>query len=455
LDNPDMNNLRFAFRMLLKSPGFTTVAVLTLALGIGANGALFSVIYAVLLGPLPYPEPGRLMQVQSTISVPGKPVMTLPEWSYPRFGLLRDHNRILAQVAAYQSQTLTVTGLDRAERVEAEFASASYFPLLGVRATLGRVFLPEEDLKGGRQPVVVISEGYWQRRFAGDSGVIGRTLRVNQMQLTIVGVAPAGFKGQSGAVEIWAPITMSPRLGGDPGRLDRPFTMWHRVLARLQDSTSLAAARSSLGLLERELESVLPVSSEKEAYGIQLMPFREAATDPVIRRSLWVLAAAVGFVLLIACVNVGNLLLARAAAREREIAIRLALGATRGQLIRQLLVESLVLAVISGAAALVFTRWAIDLMSAFQPADSFLAHSDYTRLPDFRTIQLSTPALAFNFCAALGCSLIFGLFPAWRTARGALSPALHRSSERPVGTYSGCGCAGCAVCSWLRKQLWH
>jgi putative ABC transport system permease protein len=432
-----MNDLRFAFRQLLKNPGFATVAVLTLALGIGANSALFSVIYAVLLEPLPYPEPDRLVQVQSTISAPGKPVMTLPTWSYPRFELLRDHNRIFSQIAACDSQTLIVTGVESAERVEAELASASYFPLLGVQAALGRVFLPDEDRKGASQPVVVISAGYWQRRFGGDPGVIGRTLRVNHTPLTIVGVLRPGFNGQSGATEMWAPITMTPILTGDPSRLQRPFTMWHRVLARLQPSSSLVAARASLGALEQQLESVLPVSTEKEAYGIQLVGFREAMTDPVIRRSLLVLVAAVGFVLLIACVNVANLLLARAAAREREIAVRLALGATRGQLMRQLLAESLLLAAISGAIALLFARGVMIWMSVFQPADNVGFHSDYARLPDFGAIHLSVPVLVFNFCIALGCGVVFGLVPAGRAIRGSLSLALHRSTDRSFGAHHG------------------
>ncbi len=432
-----MNHLRFAVRQLSKNPRFTVVAMLTLALGVGVNSALFSVLYAVLLQPLPYPEPGRLVQVHSTITAPGKSRQTFSTWSYPRFELLRDHNRIFSQIAAFDCSTLTVTEIESAERVEAEFASASYFPLLGVQAVLGRVFLLEEDLKGGSQPVVVISEGYWKRRFGGDRGVIGRTLRANETLLTIVGVLPAGFRGQSGAAEIWVPITMAPTLSGDPNRLKRPFTMWHRVLARLQPSTTLAAARASLESLEQQLESALPVSSEKEAYGIHLVPFREAATDPFIRRSLWVLAGAVGFVLLIACVNVANLLLARAASRERELAIRLALGARRGQLLRQWLTESLLLAAVSGAIAWLFARWAIDLMAAFQPAHTFGPHSDYARLPDFGAIQLSAPVLAFNFGVALGCGVIFGLFPAWRTARATLSPVLHRSTDRPAGTYLG------------------
>ena len=432
-----MNDLRFAFRGLLKNPGFTAAAVLTLALGVGANSALFSVLNAVLLEPPPYFEPDRLVQVQSTILVPGKPKLTLSAWSYPRFELLRDHNQMFAQIAACDNLTLTVTEADGAERVETELASASYFPLLGVQAVLGRVFLPEEDVKGGSQPVVLIGEGYWQRRFGGEAGVIGRTVRVDEQLLTIVGVLPAGFRGQSGAAELWAPITMAPILAGDPSRLERPFTMWHRVLARLRPTTTLAAARANLGSLEQQLESALPVSSEREAYGIHLASYREAATDPLIQRSLWVLAGAVGFVLLIACVNVANLLLARAASRERELAIRLALGASRGRLVRQWLVESLMLAAVSGAMAWLFARWAIDLMATFQPADNLGSHSDYARLPDFRAIPLSATVLVFNFGVALGCGVISGLLPAWRTRGGALSPVLHRSTDRPAGMCQG------------------
>jgi putative ABC transport system permease protein len=434
-----MNDFRFAARQLLKNPGFTGVAVLTLALGIGVNSALFSVMYAALFEPLPYPEPDRLVQVQSTITPAGKPKEVMPEWSYPRFELLRDYNRIFAGVAAVDNNTVIVAGTDNAERVEAELASASYFRLLGVRAARGRVFLPEEDRKGGSQPVVVISDSYWQRRFGGDPGVIGQTLRVNEVRLTIVGVLPAGFRGQSGATELWMPITLAPALDGNPTRLDRPFTMWHRVLARLQPAMTLTAARENLDSLERQLESLLPVSSEKEKYGMAIVPFREAATDPFIRRSLWVLAGAVGFVLLIACVNVANLQLARASSRQRELALRLALGATRGRLARQLLAESLVLAAVAGIVALLFARWAVDAMSAFQPADNFGLHEQFARLPDFGAIHLSAPILVFNFGIALVSGVIFGMLPSWRATRGALGPALRGSGGGQSGPNQGLG----------------
>ncbi len=437
-----LNDIRFAFRQLSKSPGFSAVAITTLALGLGANSALFSVMYAVLLEPLPYHDPGRLVQVQSTITVPGKPREILSAWSYPRFELLRDHNQIFEQIAAFDRSTVTVAGGDSAERVEAEMASASYFPLLGVRPALGRVFLPEEDLKGASHSVGVISEDYWHRKFGGDPAVIGQTLRVNATPVTIIGVLPAGFNGLTGAAEMWMPITLAPALTADPTRLDRPFTMWHRVVARLQPSTGLTAARAGLDLLEQQLESDLRVSSEKEAYGIQLDTFRDATTDPLIRRSLFVLTAAVGFVLLIACVNFANLQLARAAWREREIAVRLALGAPRGRLIRQLLVESMLMAVVAALVALLLARWTIDAMAALQPLTNPGLHSEYSPLPQFGSIRLSVPVLAFNLGTALVCGLCFGLVPAWRGARGSLALALHHSDARTATAYRGQGMRG-------------
>jgi predicted permease len=437
--NELLQDLRFALRMLTKHPGFTVVAVLTLGLGIGANSALFSVLYTVVVKPLPYFEPDRLVQVQSAITEPGRPLQTFPYCSYPRFEVLRDHNQVFAQVAACASGEVTVTGDGEAERVQAEQVSSSYFPLLGLRPSLGRVFGAKEDQAAKPSAVVVIGDGLWRRRFASDPKVIGRSLRVNLTSLTILGVLPPGFRGQSGAAELWTPITLVPVLDRDPGRLERPWTMWHQVLARLNPGLTLAGAQSGLSVTEKQLESAYPPPARVGAatWGLKLAPLQRALTDPAVRRSLWVLFAAVGFLLLIACVNVTNLLLARGAARQSEMAIRLALGATRWHLARQLFLESLLLAVFAGTVALLLAGWGAGLLAAFQPADTYSHFSAHARLPDFAAIHLSAPVLALNSGIALGCGVIFGLIPAWRAVHRPLNPVLHRSTNGGTGASHG------------------
>jgi putative ABC transport system permease protein len=427
-----MNDLRFALRQLRRNPVFTAVVLLTLALGIGANSALFSVVYAVLIKPLPYREPGRLVQVQSSVTVPGKPVQTWAFWSFPKFEVLRDHNRLFAQVAACASDDVTVTGDGGAERIRAEAVSSTYFPLLGLQPSLGRVFGSEEDRAPGSAAVVLIGDGLWRRRFGGDPNVIGKTLHADRVSLTVIGVLPPGFTGQSGSAELWVPISLVPVLQRDPTRLQRPWVMWHQVLARLNPGLNLAQAQPGLAELERQIETAYPEPADagQATWRIQLVPLQTALTDPVIRRSLWVLLAAVGFVLLIACVNVAHLLLTRAVSREGEMAIRLALGASRGHLVRHFLLESLVLAVIAGALALLLARWGTDLLAAFQPADQVSHFVTHARLPEFGAIQLDVPVLAFNFLSALGCGVGFGLFAAWRAARQPPGLGLRRSAER-------------------------
>jgi putative ABC transport system permease protein len=431
-------DLRYAFRMLGRSPGFAGTVVLTLALGIGVNSALFSVVHDVLLKPLPYPNPERLVQVQTTVTAPDKPTEVIGVWSYPWFELLREHGRVFAQIAACAEDTLTLTQGGDPERVGAELVSGDYFPLFGLKPQLGRVFEEQEDRTPSAHPVAVISDGFWHRRFGSQADVIGQTVCLNKTYLTIVGVLPAWFKGQLGSTEIWVPISMAPVLQDNPERLTRPATLWHQVLARLNPQISLAAAQAAMAPLEKQIEIVYPMPDQTSTWGIRLASLQKANTDPAIRRSLLVLFAAVGFVLLITCVNVAGLLLARGISRQGELATRMALGATRARVIRQLLIESLVLSAGAGVLALLFAREGIDLMAAFRPADSQGFHlQQYARLPDFGKIRLGTPVLLFNSVLALVCGVIFGLVPALRSARRSLAPSLRGTTESaPMGTGS-------------------
>ena len=432
-----INDIKFGVRILGRSPGFAGAVMLTLGLGIGINSALFSVIHTVLLKPLPYTEPDRLIQVESTIAAPGKPTAVIAEWSYPRFELLREYSRAFESIAACAHDTLTITQNGEPDRVEAELVSADYFPMLGLKPQLGRVFEAQEDRTPGAYPVAVISHGLWQRRFEGQADMIGKTVCLNKVHLTIIGVLPAWFKGQSGSTDVWVPIAMTPILQNDPERLARPMTMWHRVIASLSPGVSLTAAQAAIAPLEKQIELIYPMPDQMSTWGIQLTSLQKANTDPAIRRSLLVLFAAVGFVLLIACVNVAGLLLARGIAREREITTRMALGATRTRIIRQLLIESLILSVVGGVLALLFACWGIDLMAVLRPADNLESFTRYVQLPDFGEIRLGTPVLLFNFVLALACGTFFGLVPALSTTRRSLTPSLRGTTKSAsMGTWS-------------------
>lgn len=432
-------DLRFGLRMLVKNSGFTAVAALTLALGIGANTALFSVVYAVLIQPLPYPEADRLVQLQFSLAEPGKPALTFPYCSFPHFELLRQRNQVFSRIAACASSDVTLTGSGDAERVQAEQVSSDYFPLLGLQPALGHAFGAVEDRPAAPAPVALIGHGLWQRRFGSDPNVVGKTLSVNAISLTIVGVLPPGFRGQSRTAELWVPISLVPVLDRDPNRLQRPATMWHQVLARLKPGMPLTQAQAGLVPVEKEFGSRYPAPPEAGAATttIKLATLQTALTDPTISRSLCVLLAAVGFLLLIACMNVMNLLLARSTSRQSEMAIRLALGATRWHLARQLLIESLLLAAVAGCGAVLLAHWGTGLLATFQPADSFSHFSAHARLPDFAAIHLNAPVLAFNFGAALGCGMIFGFIPAWRAAHRPLNPRLHHSTNGETEKWHG------------------
>ncbi|HKP88255.1 MAG TPA: ABC transporter permease [Blastocatellia bacterium] len=422
-------DLRYGVRALFKSPGFAAVAILSIALAIGANTSIFSIINAVLLRPLPYENPDRLTQVFFEHEEPGKGLEIFELWSYPKFAVLRDSNEAFEQVAAVSDQKFPVTDTDSPERLNAEMVSASYFPMLGIKAVVGREFLPEEDETPGARPVAVIGHGLWARRFGSDPNIAGQVISLNKVPLTIVGVMPEGFRGQKGTAEIWVPMMMAPQLTF-PRRLQSPFASWTEVIARLKPGVSFAQAQSEMGIVAAKIKEAIPMSPEMAARmpaeSIRLIALKEAKLDPAISKSFLILFAAVGFVLLIACVNIANLLLARGVSRQKEVAVRMALGANRGRIIRQLLTESLLLALVGGAIGLLIALWGVEFLSAFKPATA--NRSSYVQALDFGKANIDAQVLAFNLLLSVVTGIIFGLLPALQASRPDLNESLKESA---------------------------
>ena len=420
-----IQDVRYAIRTLLKSPAFTLVCILTLAIGIGANTAIFSVINATFLKELPFREPDRLVLASLEIGgVRGERVDTLP-WSYPKFRTFLETQRSFAGVAGFNDENVNLTGSGEPERLRMEAVSASYFPTLGVPALLGRTFLAEEDSTPGTHPVAILSHALWQRRFGGDSSVLGRTLTLNKVPFTVVGVAPAPFEGLSGSIDVWVPMMMVPTLTY-PEALEERWSHWFEVVARLAPDRSLEQARADVAMAGDVVHRAhrAPFDESGSRGSAFIAPLREARSDPMIRRSIGVLLGAVGFVLLIACANVANLLIARAAGRQREIGIRLALGAGRVRLVRQLLTESMLLAIAGGLGGVLLALWTTDLLSALRPERTATWGIRSTELLDLSSLAVDARVLAFAFGLALVTGLLFGLLPAIGTSRPSLTDAL-------------------------------
>ncbi len=400
----------FALRLMRKNLGFTTVAVLTLALGIGANTAIFSVINGVLLQPFPFEEPDKLVLVWES-----NPKIGFPRFpaSPPNYFDWKAQNQSFKDIAAYASTTRTITGGDEPERVSASLISANLISVLGVSPAMGRNFLPEEDRPGGSQ-TVLISHGLWMRLFGVDPDVLGKVLTINGTNRTIIGVMPSTFLFPSPATDLWIPFGLNPSQTGLRG------AHYVTVLARLDREVTLAGAQTEMDLLASRLEAQYPETNK--GWGVALVPLHEQVVEHS-RTLLLILSGSVGLVLLIACSNIGSLLFVRSAQREKEIAVRAALGAGRIRIFRQLVTETLLLSLLGGSAGFMLAYMAIQPLLALSAG----------KIPRAHEIGIDVPLLGFTLSLSLLVGIFLGLIPVKFLSASGLSEALRGGGRRSSG----------------------
>ncbi|MEP7343117.1 MAG: ABC transporter permease [Acidobacteriota bacterium] len=416
-------DIRYGFRMLMKQPGFTLIAVITLALGIGANTAIFSIVNGLLLRPLPYRSADRLAIIWT--HSPGANVAQ--DWPSPgQFSALKSDNTVFEQLALAQGSNVILTGTGEPERLGVVRVSSGVFSLLGAQTAQGRVFLPEEDAPG-KPLTAILSHGFWQRRFGGDAKALGQSLTLNGASYTIVGVMPPDFSlgyevmptvGAVSQAEVLLPLPLSPERMANHGDEN------YNVLARLKPGATVAQAQTELNLAVHRLEQQAPDRyPPSRRFSFSIRPLLEQVVGDV-RLALYILLGAVGCVLLIACANVANLLLARAAVREKEMAIRTAIGAQRWRVVRQLLTESVLLSVVGGALGLLLAVWGLALLRWINPGN----------IPRLAAIGIDGRVLAFTSAAAVLTGILFGMAPALRVSRVNLSETLKDGGRSLVGS---------------------
>src|SRR5688500_13795185 len=414
-------DIRYGVRMLTKNPAVTAVAVLTLALGIGANAAIFSGVSAFIFRPLPVPDAHQLVRPAELAEDRG----ISDELSYPDFVDYRNHSTVFESMSAEDMVPVALDSDTQSDVIWGQVVSGSYFDVVRIKPIMGRTFTPEEDNAVGAHPVVVISQGLWQRRFGSDPDIVGKTIRLSNRGYQVVGVTPEAFTGSKFALamDFWIPMAMVEELRRSPGLLADRDSHWMNALGRLKPGVTLDQATAEMQSIAARLNQTYPNerASNTSAKVSTEMDGRWEEVASTMKSAGAIAMAIVGLILLIACANVANLMLARAAARRKEIGIRLALGANRARLIRQLLTESLLLSLLGGALGLLLAFWVSDLMEGFIPI------LEYNFIKDF--FALDSRALIFTLIISLGTGLVFGLAPAWQSSNPDVVPVLKGDPE--------------------------